>query len=110
MLMVAVDHLRGVMDVPFPINSGYRTPARNRRVGGAPGSFHVKGLAIDISTKHMTTEQRMKLVINARKMGFRGIGIARTYIHLDMGNRDAAWVYTSEGIKGVPVGNEALYV
>ena len=27
------------------INSGYRTPEHNEKVGGKPGSSHIKGLA-----------------------------------------------------------------
>lgn len=32
---------------PVKINSGYRTPSYNRRVGGVKGSFHTRGLAAD---------------------------------------------------------------
>ena len=37
-----------VGSLPIHINSGYRSPALNARVGGAAGSAHVKGLAADI--------------------------------------------------------------
>jgi len=33
---------------PIHINSGYRCPALNEAVGGAPNSCHMKGLAADI--------------------------------------------------------------
>ncbi len=35
-------------DDPIRINSGYRSPALNRRVGGAAGSNHLTGCAADI--------------------------------------------------------------
>ena len=35
-------------DEPIVINSGYRSPQVNRAVGGAPGSNHLTGCAVDI--------------------------------------------------------------
>jgi len=35
--------------VPLAINSGYRTTAHNTAIGGAVDSYHVKGMAADIS-------------------------------------------------------------
>lgn len=40
--------LRNALGKPITITSGYRTPAYNRRVGGARNSQHMKGLAADI--------------------------------------------------------------
>ena len=31
------------------ISSGWRSPERNRAVGGVPGSFHLKGRAVDFT-------------------------------------------------------------
>jgi hypothetical protein len=36
----------------FTFNSGYRTPAHNAAVGGAPNSYHVQALAADITPKN----------------------------------------------------------
>ena len=40
----------GVGEEPIRINSGYRSPQLNRKVGGAPTSNHLTGCAVDIRT------------------------------------------------------------
>ena len=40
--------LYGEGDDPIVINSGYRSPAVNKAVGGAPTSNHLTGCAVDI--------------------------------------------------------------
>ena len=40
--------LRDYMGAPVIINSGYRSPELNKKVGGVNGSQHVKGEAADI--------------------------------------------------------------
>ena len=36
------------MEEPLIVNSGYRSPAVNKAVGGAPTSNHLTGCAVDI--------------------------------------------------------------
>lgn len=40
--------LRNAWGKPLTINSGYRCPALNKKVGGVPSSQHVKGQAADV--------------------------------------------------------------
>ena len=42
--------LREKASQPIIINSGYRSPQLNRKVGGAPTSNHLTGCAVDIRT------------------------------------------------------------
>ncbi|ADE83726.1 hypothetical protein PRMUPPPA20_06710 [Xylanibacter ruminicola] len=42
--------LREKASHPIIINSGYRSPQFNRKVGGAPTSNHITGCAVDIRT------------------------------------------------------------
>ena len=50
--------LRERSSQPIIINSGYRSPQLNRKVGGAPTSNHLTGCAVDIRTNGM--EQAIK--------------------------------------------------
>ena len=45
--------LRERASQPIIINSGYRSPQLNRKVGGAPTSNHLTGCAVDIRTNGM---------------------------------------------------------
>jgi uncharacterized protein YcbK (DUF882 family) len=109
-LMIRLDALRGLMGKPFRINSGFRTASHNERVGGAPRSAHVLGLAVDVSTAGWTREERGRLVRAARQLGFRGIGVETNYVHLDVQARDAAWIYRDGKRPPIPVGREIEFV
>lgn len=106
----ALDELRGKLGRPLRVNSGYRTPAHNKAVGGAPRSQHLTGNAFDVSTRGWTKGERRKFIAAAREVGFRGIGIGGTFIHIDMAPRDAAWIYVGHGQKGVPLADELNHV
>lgn len=47
-LIEVLQKIREHFGKPVIINSAYRTPEHNRRVGGSSGSYHVKGMAADI--------------------------------------------------------------
>ena len=46
-----LESIRNYFNKPVTINSGYRTESWNKKVGGATGSYHVKGRAFDIVVK-----------------------------------------------------------
>lgn len=78
------------------INSGARSPAHNHKVGGVSNSAHKMPTcrAADIHVPNI--DVRDYLVEKAVKVGFRRIGIARTFIHLDNDPskaQDVAWGY-----------------
>lgn len=56
-----LEFIRNAVDKPLVINSGYRAPWYNKKVGGAANSFHLQGLAADISTSDFTPEQMTSL-------------------------------------------------
>ena len=45
----------GVGEEPIRINSGYRSPQLNRKIGGVAGSNHLTGCAVDILCLMMMT-------------------------------------------------------
>ena len=52
-LCVWLEVLRERVGHPIVINSGYRSPQLNRKVGGAANSNHLTGCAVDIRTNGM---------------------------------------------------------
>ena len=52
-----LDILRNQVGKPVYINSGYRTPTRNKAVGGAKYSYHMRGMAADIRINGMTAKE-----------------------------------------------------
>lgn len=41
------------------INSGYRSPILNRKVGGVPTSYHCSGNAVDITTRDVKKNKKL---------------------------------------------------
>lgn len=48
LLVAYLDKIREAFGRPIHVNSGYRTPDVNARVGGEPTSLHMRGLAADL--------------------------------------------------------------
>lgn len=93
-LVEMLDEARHAAGVPFVINSGIRTPERNAEVGGAAESAHLTGHAVDIRCP--TGRHRMKMLDALLTVGFRRIGVAKTFIHVDTDltkPQDTIWVY-----------------
>jgi hypothetical protein len=69
--------------------SGYRSPEHNRAVGGARGSEHTHGNAVDINTRDMSREEKVALIEAASRAGITGIGVYANNLHFDMARRRA---------------------
>lgn len=82
-LLARLDHLRGVINRPIYINSAYRCPEENHRVGGAPGSYHLLGMAADIQVQDFELSD---LLLYAQELDFKGIGFyeKENFLHLDV--------------------------
>lgn len=77
-----LDELREECGFPFYISSGYRSPRHSlEAVKDKPGT-HTLGIAADIAVSDGV--QRRKIVETALSLGFGGIGVAKTFIHVDI--------------------------
>lgn len=85
-LMSMLEKLRAYGGFTIHINSGYRTPAYNRKIGGASKSQHTLGTAADIVVKKDGKTVSGKLVCClCQYLSFRGIGyISESAVHVDM--------------------------
>ncbi len=86
--------LRDFLGCSIHINSGYRSPAYNKKIGGATFSQHVQGKAADIRTDKYTPEQVLaaveKLIVEG-KVKFGGVGIYNSWLHVDTRETKARW-------------------
>ncbi|WP_372841028.1 YcbK family protein [Phaeovulum sp.] len=83
----AMDKLQALRDAlgkPLIVLSGYRSPAHNKAVGGAPASKHMDGTAFDIA---MANHDPVAFEEAARKAGFKGFGFypRSGFQHIDLG-------------------------
>lgn len=72
--------IRDHFNVAVTVNSGYRTPAYNKKVGGATNSYHVKGQAFDIVVKGRTPQEVAQF---AQQLGIMGIIQYNGFVHVD---------------------------
>lgn len=81
--------LRSICNAPVIIVSGYRCKKYNDSIPGAdPNSFHIKGMAADI---HITGYEPEEIYYMADKLGFKGIGIYDTWVHVDVASYIHRW-------------------
>ena len=76
---------------PVRINSGYRTPAHNKQIGGATNSQHCKGEAVDMFPLKKDIDNVFALIIREFKYD---------QVILEKNNAGSRWIhisYKSEG-------------
>jgi len=81
-LLIKLDLAREIAGIPFNINSSWRDKATNEREGGKPNSAHLRGNAVDISCAN--SSNRFTIIDACITAGFTRIGIAKTFIHVDV--------------------------
>lgn len=93
-LQIWLDNIRAAVKKPVVVTSGIRCRQHNAAVGGSRTSQHISGHAADIKVKGI---QPAILAIIARgcvPVGAHGIGIYKSWIHVDIYGRrqDYYWV------------------
>lgn len=90
-LLELAQNLRDRIGKPIIINSAYRTPEYNRKIGGSPTSQHLYGKAIDVrAVPGLTIDE---LAAHGRAVGFAGIGKYTWGCHFDVREDRAEWDY-----------------
>ena len=85
-LLEKLEKLRAYGGFTIHINSGYRTPSYNKKIGGASHSQHIYGTAADISVRKEGKTISGKLICClCQTLGFRGVAyISESAVHVDM--------------------------
>lgn len=89
-----LQRLRDELGEPIHINSGYRSPAYNKKIGGVQDSQHVQGKAADITVKSKSPKQLAAIIESLIKDGslyFGGIGVYPGFVHVDIRMDKARW-------------------
>lgn len=79
--LAKLEQARLKANFPWVITAGYRTVSHNKKLGGAPNSWHLKGMAADIACTNGW--QRYIIVKSAIEAGIFGIEVCEKHIHLD---------------------------
>ena len=77
-----LDDLRHVCGFPFIITSGYRDPTHSIEARKAKAGTHARGIASDIRINN--GNEAYQIIKHAQSMGFNGIGVAKSFIHVDI--------------------------
>ena len=89
-LVEVLQEARNYFGAPITINSAYRTPAYNKKVGGVSASQHIRGTAADITVKGVAPD-KIYAYLAGRYPGKYGIGRYQTFTHIDTRPNKARW-------------------
>ena len=92
-LVTYLQLIRDHFSKPVTVNSGYRCPVHNKRVGGAAQSKHMGGMAADIAVEGVKPAEVAKY---AESLGIRGIGLYPTFVHIDTRTKKSFWYGSGE--------------
>jgi zinc D-Ala-D-Ala carboxypeptidase len=95
-LLLRLDLLRARCGFPFIITSGYRSADHPIEAKKETPGTHAQGIAADIKVSDGT--QRFRIVQEAISLGFSGVGVASSFVHVDIRDLDGnespvMWTY-----------------
>ena len=86
--------IRNIVCAPISINSAYRSILHNKAVGGAKNSYHVKGMAADVTIQGLTPKDVHTLLSELMEDGTisqGGLGKYDSFTHYDIRKTRARW-------------------
>lgn len=89
-LAEVLQKIRNHFGKPVTINSGYRTPTYNKKVGGAEYSQHLYGTAADIRISGVKPEV-VAAYVETLMPDSGGIGIYKNFTHVDVRAKKSRW-------------------
>jgi len=88
--------LRDYTGRPITINSAYRSPEHNAKIGGVKTSQHLLGKAADITIQSLKPAEVYRIIEDLIEMGEMlqgGLGLYDTFVHYDIRKTKARWNY-----------------
>lgn len=91
-LVMVLESIRTHFGAAVTINSGYRTPQYNAKVGGVAHSQHCYGTAADITVKGQTPEA-VAAYVRQLMLDWGGVGVysQKGFTHIDVREAKADW-------------------
>jgi uncharacterized protein YcbK (DUF882 family) len=89
-----LQYIRDYLDLPIHINSGYRSPEHNIKIGGSINSQHKLGKAADIVVNGMNPKIIYDLIedlISKGEILQGGLHAYKTFVHYDIRGKSARW-------------------
>lgn len=83
LISIVLDPAREIYGAAISVNSGYRSPELNAKVGGARGSYHLQGRAADLTT-------------GSKSGNIRLYGILSELPHIELINeQNGTWIHVA---------------
>jgi uncharacterized protein YcbK (DUF882 family) len=86
--------IRDEIGKPITITSGYRSPQHNKAINGAKDSYHVRGMAADITAAGLSPiELRnvIKKLMDEGKIKAGGLKAYKSWVHYDYRGNYTSW-------------------
>ena len=79
---MGLERVRALLNAPMHIDSGYRSPALNKAVGGAWNSAHMSGFAADFICPDFGSPKAIAQAIAASGIPFDQVICEGTWVHI----------------------------
>lgn len=89
-----LDQVREVAGIPMVLTSAYRSPSYELQHGRQGSSAHCQGKAVDVRCNSFAN--RYRIIRAALACGITRIGVAKSYVHLDVSTthqQNVIWDY-----------------